>query len=79
MWLLAKSPESKYILSVFYVIYFKLLWLPPASHFCLSIENILAVPGAEERSVDVAWILNWYLPDLPSPIQRESSGPLAIR
>lgn len=56
MWLLAKSPESKYRQSVFCVMYLilMLLWLPPASPFCLSIENILAVPGADMRSLDVA-------------------------
>lgn len=53
MWLLAKSSESKYRQSVFYVMYL-ILELPPASPFYLSIENILAVPGAEERSLDVA-------------------------
>lgn len=48
------SPESKYRQSVFYVMYLilKLLWLPSASPFHLSIENIFAVPGAEERSLD---------------------------
>lgn len=59
MWLLPKSPESKYRRSVFDVMYLilKLLWHthththPP---FHLSLEKVLAVPGAEERSTDVA-------------------------
>lgn len=56
MWLPAKSPENKHRQSVFYVMYLilTLLWLPPASPFYLSIENILAVPGAEDRSLDIA-------------------------
>lgn len=53
MCLLAKSPESKYRQSVFYVMCL-ILKLPRASPFCLSIENILAVPGAEEGSLDAA-------------------------
>lgn len=54
MWLLPKSPESKYRRSVFDVMYLilKLLWHPPPFH--LSLEKVLAVPGAEERSTDVA-------------------------
>lgn len=59
MWLLPKSPESKYRRSVFDVMYLilKLLWHtspPPPPPFHLSLEKVLAVPGAEERSTDVA-------------------------
>lgn len=56
MWVPVKSPESKYRQSVFHVMYLilKLLWLPPASPFHLSIENTLTLTGAEEKSLDVA-------------------------
>lgn len=43
--------------SVFHVVYriLKLLWLPHTPPFHLSIEKVLAVPGAEEGSMDAAW------------------------
>lgn len=80
MWLLAKSLESKYRQGVFcHVLDIDTPVAPP----CLSLlpfhRKYLGCSRSRREKLGCGWILDWYLPDLPSAIQRASSGPLGIR
>lgn len=81
MWLLPKSPESKYRRSVFDVMYLilKLLWHTSPPPFSSFLRKSFGCPRSRREKHRCSWVINCYLPNLPSANQRESSGPVAIR